>query len=768
MNLLIKIANSIRSAANYNPEVESPPQCILWTDKDKLWEQIIFTLKGELPELLVLGDYNLEHNMGPAIWLKVAISGLFDSYTVPVGKIPVIYLPGVSRHDLRAVENCSEELKPIAELQYRGVIWSQLNSRDWTPLAYFKSNKGGLGLNIQQDNQTIEALERTLSKLLFEEIDSFKDEYLDKDYFNALLTGGDPIKDVLTWMNDPSLFRNSKTNEEWTAFVEICVSKLCFNPEHDTEYTVAEKIVWKDSKFDGVWDRFCEAPGKYEIIPEIMRKTVMPIGIELDRSPQWNDQQEKALRKDLNLLIGLAEHNAREKIIELEKRHRDRRNYIWADRGEALLAEAIHWLNIAAQGTQKVVNGSVLEILTTYEEWGWKVDKAILKALQLVNRQEDIDAVTNAVRSIYIPWIDESARNLQKALGNNPVRSIPVKYDDGECVIFVDGLRFDMGKQLSESLTVHGYDVLNQVRVANVPSLTATCKPALMPIADKLVGLDTENDDFSPAVKETNQKAVSQKLMSLMKKEGWKILKHPDYDKEDEKNAWIDYSHIDEDGHSLGWRIVYNTNRYIDEILDLIETLYEKGWNKIRVVTDHGWLMVPGGLPKTTIAASLVDSKWGRTAVTKPGALVEGDFYQWYWNPDVHFVLAEGVSCYRANTEFTHGGISLQENVLLELAITKETDSKKDAIILTDIMWKGMRCKLAAEGYFESLRLDIRMKPGLNDTSVVMGVKEFSSDGITSVVVDDDMYEGKPAYIVIVDKHDKVVYQQATIIGGEQ
>jgi len=38
---------------------------------------------------------------------------------LPVDRIPIFYLPGVSRQDLRAVESCPEYLKPLAELQYR-------------------------------------------------------------------------------------------------------------------------------------------------------------------------------------------------------------------------------------------------------------------------------------------------------------------------------------------------------------------------------------------------------------------------------------------------------------------------------------------------------------------------------------------------------------------------------------------------------------------------------------------------------------------------
>ncbi|MCB5288290.1 MAG: PglZ domain-containing protein, partial [Candidatus Cloacimonetes bacterium] len=364
--------------------------------------------------------------------------------------------------------------------------------------------------------------------------------------------------------------------------------------------------------------------------------------------------------------------------------------------------------------------------------------------------------------------IDECARNLQKAIDKNPIKTVSSEHIHGECMLFVDGLKYDMAKQVSDSLAALEYDVINQSRLAELPSLTATCKPALMPIVDELIGLEVDNEDFCPVIKETNQKAVSQRLESLMKKKGWKVLKHGDYRRETEDNAWLDYSHIDEDGHSLGWRIVRNFPRYIDEIVDKVETLFANGWSIVRIVADHGWLMMPGGLPKATIAASLVDSKWGRTAAIKPGALIGGNYYQWYWNPSVHFLLAEGVSCYRANTEYTHGGISLQESILLDLIVSDPNDSNGTVLTITDIVWKGMRCKVAAAGQVEDLRLDIRTKPAMSETSIVMGVKDFTSDGITSVVVDDDIYEGKSAFLVVLDENEKVVYQIATIIGGEQ
>ena len=50
--------------------------------------------------------------------------------------IPILYLPGVSRQELRAVAECPPALMPLAELQYRGAFWSQVNHKDWTVLAW--------------------------------------------------------------------------------------------------------------------------------------------------------------------------------------------------------------------------------------------------------------------------------------------------------------------------------------------------------------------------------------------------------------------------------------------------------------------------------------------------------------------------------------------------------------------------------------------------------------------------------------------------------
>jgi len=127
IRLIDRLIQAIRSAAVYNPDVQVAPACILWPDHDRQWEAIIPRLQNELPELLILGNYEPDKRMGPAIWLRCVIAEKNEDVVITGSTPPILYLPGVSRQDLRAVESCPDPLKPLAELQYRGVIWSQMN-----------------------------------------------------------------------------------------------------------------------------------------------------------------------------------------------------------------------------------------------------------------------------------------------------------------------------------------------------------------------------------------------------------------------------------------------------------------------------------------------------------------------------------------------------------------------------------------------------------------------------------------------------------------
>lgn len=779
MRVIEHLVCTLRDSAIFNPEVQVAPSCILWPDKDRQWEAVIPRLQSELGELLVLGEYAPGNRAGPAIWLRCVIDGKAPDMTLPVDRVPVFYLPGVSRQDLRAIEDCPDLLKPLAELQYRGVIWSQANAKDWTIMAFLKSGQGGLALDVAQDNDARNAMQLALYRLLDEELELLKGKRLDKDYFNTLLTGGDPVRDLLQWLDLGDAFRESRGENEWKAFVQVCKSQMGFDPQLQGVLEGARRLASRQGPWQAVWDRFREAPKRYPHIPDRIRASGEP-AVDLFASeasaggwPQWNEDQERALQRDLKALAGFAPHEARIRIVDLDKQHAGRRETVWAELGQAPLALAVKHLRLAAEATQSgLTAGAIPDVQARYANEGWLADDAVLSALACIDKAADFDAVSAVIRAIYLPWLEDAARYLQKLVGEagypgGTITSAKAfSAAKGECVLFVDGLRFDAARRLSAALETRGCQVAEAMRWAALPSVTATGKAAASPVRTKISGAD-DCDDFEPCVAATGQSLKGgYHLKKLLNDNHWKVLDRTE-NGDGQGNAWCEFGDIDSEGHARGWKLAKHIDPLLAEIAERIGALLAAGWNSVRVVTDHGWLLMPGKLPMIQMAKDLTDNKWGRCASIKPGASTGERLYPWFWNPHQQFALADGVSCYGKSADYNHGGLSLQECLTLDLVVTRSgSASARQVAEVTDIAWKGLRCTVAVDGQYANLSLDIRTQAGDPASSVVVSVKPLKDNGTASVVVENEALQGRTAFLVLLSATGELVAEADTVIGG--
>lgn len=775
-----KFVKAVRAAAVCNPDEQAVPACILWPDGDRQWEPAAARMLIELPEMFILGDYDPANRTGPAIWLRCVIAGKATNMEVPAGSFPILYLPGVSRQDLRAVDSCPDHLKPLAELQYSGVIWSQVSSKDWTILAFLKSNQGGLGLDVSQDNGTRNAMQLALNRILDEDVESLQGKRLDKDYFNTLLTGGDPVRDMLLWLDQGDVFRAGRDENAWIGFVEVCKSQLAFDPENDGNLKGAGLLAGRKGPWLPVWERYCEAPKRYPNIPSLIRQCT-PFQEDLFSNaethgcwPQWNDEQEKELKRDLLALEKLAPHVARKKLLEYEKQHGARRSLVWAELGEATLACAMGSLAVLGDITgQPLTAGTAEELAVVYAASGWQADDSVVQALACLSKQDDFEAVKAAIRTVYMPWLEDGARYLQKIAasegypGNRDPKACPASKQAGEAYFFIDGLRFDVARRVSDRLSLKKLRVEETPVWAAVPTVTATAKPAVTPVAHLIVGQEA-NADFEPCVASTGKSLKGgYHFQKLLADEGWqppgKLI-----NEDPAAPLWYEGGNIDKEGHDRGWKLARNLDSLLEEISEQVERLLSMGFRTIRIVTDHGWLLMPGGLPKTKLPSCLTETTWGRCAALKPGAVTDERLFPWFWNQHQEFALADGISCYRAGMDYAHGGVSLQECLTLQLTVS--ADHKPGAgsnVHITDIVWRGLRCKVAIEGEPGGLSLDLRLQAGNLSSTIVMGVKPFKENGTGSVVVEDGDMEGREATVVVLDEEGNLVAQCPTVVSEE-
>lgn len=763
------LAHSLGSAAKYNPNDVAPPAAILWTDQDSQWAPVIPQLRRLMPQLLILGEYDPASRQGPAIWLRCVVDRALDAPRMPDETVPIIYLPGVSRQELRAVQECPDGLKPVVELQYRGVCWTQKNGKDWTVEAFLVSEEGGLGLDMARDAATRRAMLGALTELATTSVAKLRGKHLEAEDFDRLFSD-DPAKDLLLWLSDPEPVKSGWNSGRWGAFKSRCKANLRFDPDRDGELVAAERLGRREGAWESVWERFAEAPALYPGVPELLRKA-MPgdLFIEPSSWPQNNAKEEAALRQALLDLEKKTPAAAREQLLALEKIHGGRRDWVWAKLGQAPLANALaHLAVLAARASNKLGGASTSDMARLYRDAGWRVDAAALSAMATVRSSVDIQALSKALNVIYRPWLESAAERLQALAEQEPLPGHQeqgiddVVIESGGLILFADGLRFDVSQRLVESMRAEGWSVTLSTRWAGLPSVTATAKPAVSPVAGDIKGLSL-SEDFLPVTAGAEQPLTTDRFRKLLTRAGYQYL-GADETGDPSGRAWTETGELDKLGHSLQGKLAARVDEQIVLLLERIASLLEVGWREIRVVTDHGWLWLPGGLPRVDLPKYLTASRWPRCAAIRGGSKVETPTVPWYWNAHELVAVAPGIACFSAGNEYAHGGLSLQESLTPVIRVSAGTT--RTAARVADVTWAGLRCRVRIEPSQSGLSVDLRTK--VNDPQSSVGkARPVDTNGAASLLVADDDLEGTPAAVVVLDASGQVVTKQPTIIGGE-
>lgn len=774
MTLITQIIESLRSAAKVNRNLMVAPCVVLWTDADRQWEKVIPALSTLVPELLCLGEYHLAQRQGPSIWLKCAIAGELGGEAK--NAVPVVYVPGLGRADLRAIESCPRDVQPLAELQYRGVFWSQANGKDWTLAAFLSSKNGGLGLDVAQDKATQEALLQALQAgvLLERSVDDFKGRTINAEWLLGLLAPN-PTRDLLLWMNDPAPAERLWGDVLWDVFTKRCKADFAFDPVADGVLVAAERL----AKAEGAWaavaelyrDSFSSFPNVFTLLAKVQppQMGLFPDQGLLAGYPQANEQSESALRGALSTCAGMVAPQARAAVLAADKEHGIRRGWLWARMGRSPLAIALGHLALVAERSAAVPVGKTPgELAVAYQNTGWRVDQAAMHALGCVQTKADLEAVSVALRAMYLPWTEEAALRLQEAVkeaGGLP----PLPADQassataGTCTVFVDGLRYDVAVQLQQRLVPLGNTQLS-ARWTSLPSVTASGKAWCSPVAAHIAGT-AEDTEFEPRVAADGKPLSGHNFRKLLTEHNIQPLnKHETGNPQGQ--AWTEAGDLDHYGHEHGVRLARDLDMQLDQVVERVSELCDAGWKRVRVVTDHGWLLMPGGLPKSELPKHQTETRWGRCAVLKGSAHGTPLTFGWDWCKDVQVAYAPGVSSFIAGADYAHGGISLQECLVPVLRLECAGSPGAVAMVtIKSVTWKGLRCTVVVEGAAAGQRVDIRTKAALASSSLASSEKPLDG-GKASLAVADDEQMGAAAVVVVLGADGEVLQKNATTVGG--
>lgn len=767
-----EVASALRKIGQQDTTFQAPPAAVFWPDPDLTWQGGIDRLREALP-LLTLGDYRPEAAQGPAIWIRAVLADASaPSITLPerLGRHDdrdpwVIYLPGRRRDDFTDLARLDPDLAPLADLCLRSRWWLQGNQQPWTPQAFLRT-RDGLGLDLARDEATRAAITNVLPILLDEEVESLRRGLRwDAARLNTLLVP-DEVSQVLRWLDDPGRVRAGLTRTgSWAAFVGICRDTYRVDPDRDTQISAAHRLRRREGAWLQVWQRFAEAPERYPRVPDILDRAAPEVLFgddpHPDSRPAWNVEQEQDLRAVLAGISDVTDPLA--VIADLERRHGSRRESVWARLGRAPLANALHWLAELAVGVAEPTPTRDLTAITQwYAERGHRIDDFALRALAAAPSAADRTAVLDALAVLYDPWLSELAESFQRVVRDGYQGTTGLATEPGTCVVFVDGLRLDLGHRLAAELTDHALETALSCRLAAFPTVTPSGQPAVAPFTVPVRGGpgmaagDTQGRALTGAVFRDALAASEVSYLTTAE------LGDP------AGVAWTQTNDIDALGHAHDHKLTDHLDHELGLIVERIEALLSAGWRRVVIVTDHGFLLPARPAAKSELPLHLTQgdsSRKPRVARLKTGQTSDYPALPWTWDQTVIMVSAPRAGAFVAGALYEHGGLSPQECVIPVITVTRTTPAEEARI--EGVRWTGQRCRVDVSPTDADVIVEIRSAAG--DSGSRVGERKPAVEGEAKILVsEEEAAEGSAVVVVLLDSNGTVIHQKSTTVGGSR
>jgi hypothetical protein len=340
----------------------------------------------------------------------------------------------------------------------------------------------------------------------------------------------------------------------------------------------------------------------------------------------------------------------------------------------------------------------------------------------------------------------------------------PVAEPGSDFILFVDAFRWELAKDYSTLLVKNSYEYTLKYSWAALPTLTPTAKPACSPLAD-LVSLKSSFKEFRPQL-HNGRDLLTAIFRDTLKEKGFEYVAN-NTDIQSGKRIWMEIGDIDTKGHEEQSGMVRRIEELFNQIHEVVDIAFSQGYPNIKIVTDHGWLLLPGGLPKKDLPRDLAETRWGRCALIKEGAQTDLLHLPWHWNQSVFIAYAPGISFFKNNEEYAHGGISLQECLVPLMTIKNPQKTQKSSKIST-FKWVNLNCKIELDNTPDGYLLDIRTKFTDAFSSIVLSAPErkIIKNGKCSLMVDDSS-EGKAIWIVLMNPDEIIIDKQMASVGHQ-
>ena len=697
-------------ARRYDPNVRVAPVALLWPDEGAQWEPVIDRIAERLP-VVTLGDYDPEARRGPAYWVRCVVARTIDvglpdgtADRVPAGRQPqrAAGRRTAARRSWRRSPSCSTA---ASGSRTRTTATGRSVRSCPTPSA-------ASGLRIADDADTSEALLLALDRLLDEPVDRLAKQVLDADFFLELGQPGSGRQPAAVARRPAGLSRRAPIDAQWTAFVQQCKADFGLrsrrstarSPPPGSSATRAGPVGERLEAVRGDAASDTRASPTSSARPALTSSS----SSNVDAWPQDNETGRGPAPQPAARLRGAdTADGARKEVARLDAEHGWRRGTVWADLGSG-----------AARVRARAARGARRADTHAARRSGLGVARGRLRGARVAGRrcrrcgrsppyaaQADRDAVSAAVCSDVPAVARRGARALQEAIGPmanagtySPARQ--PRRRPATVTVFVDGLRLDVAHRLEDRLAGAGLDVATDDEPRRAAdgypdrqgrrssrSPERSLGPGRIFIAANVVDGDEGIDPGAARAHGRERRAGPwARPRPATRRDG------------------VDRSRRDRSPRPRRRRAARRLPR-------------RRGGPASPAASES--CSTRAGQRSTsspTTAGCCSRAAWRRSSSRRrrprsrraaaPGSRTAprstSPTVPWYWDPDVRIALAPGATCFEANKEYEHGGVSPQECVVPRLTVTAGAQAADvGGPEITKVKWLGLQCRVEFSGVTE-------------------------------------------------------------------
>jgi len=340
-----------------------------------------------------------------------------------------------------------------------------------------------------------------------------------------------------------------------------------------------------------------------------------------------------------------------------------------------------------------------------------KFEKELMEVLQ---PNDVLQQLVKLVRNTYNSFAEKNQKKYQQlfAVEHWPVSGMLsntevftkhiqplLKSNTKTAYLLVDALRFELGKELEEQLEKH-FNIQLIPSCAYVPTVTKFGMAALLPEAEKNLHLEEYNESIESYIGEKRLLNLAHRKEYLKEKLGdrCQIISLDNLISSSTIDAVnlliITTTEIDTAGENLASNSLHAIHQAIQNLVKAIYKLSFNGFEKIVIATDHGFVLHPVFQPGDNVVKPAGEWLMSKSrSLAGQGAIPEyalGFTAQQIGVRSTvkNFVFLKGYAVFEKNTNFFHEGLSLEENIVPVMVLSKIVVKKEENIII-NVTYKG-------------------------------------------------------------------------------